>query len=90
MSKYIVVNTPQKKIVGKKSKKYYYKQENGVYKRVKKKELYYYREEGTEEKYTIEKLKELYENSIDKEEYPDFEIWLYDMGKMQILIKMED
>lgn len=43
--------------------------------------MYISYEEGSEGVYTLEEMQALYIAKVDKEEYPDFETWLYDMVK---------
>lgn len=37
--------------------------------------------------FTERQMYEIYRDLADKEEYPDFECWIYDMIKMEVFIK---
>ena len=46
-------------------------------------------EPNIERVFTDAELMQLYVDEIDKTEYQDFDVWMHDMLKMQILIEVE-
>lgn len=48
---------------------------------------YYCYEEGVQGVYTIEDLKNMWENEIDKSNFEDYESWLDEMLQYQILVE---
>lgn len=47
-------------------------------------------EKGSEGIYTIEDLRRMWKTEIDKSNFADFESWLTEMEKMQILNKITE